>query len=305
MPGAKLLPDHRIAVDVLLLTGTNTNLDDPEERKRLGFRDDLHRDFGTPLFCPNLNERREDVPELVLHFVAQELKTPENPNPNVEIDKAVLDVLKQRNWSQRGNVADLERIAQHVASQPRITNKIKLHHLPEDIVETTDATAQASETKSLRVPEPVPASTPTLAPPSAASAPTQVMPSTPTISATPEMKPGALAFAELAHLRRRVELLEHFAEQTRKRDKATGLPGRYQPTEAVSRLLSAHISTQNSKRIIGEIVGTILDTPKYLADAYDGKGLDELREWTQNRSLLVNLYRYARGQISIDEVSRD
>ena len=287
--GAELLPDHRIKVDVLVITGTKDNLDDPEVREKKGFLPDLHNALGTPIICPPLNTRRRDVPDLFEHFVRSTLKRPGQTEKLFTVERRVFEILARRDWSRRGNVRDLERIAQFAAVQLRDFNVILPNHLPQDVLDD-DASQIAA------VPEPELFGATDQSKP--ISVPAATLPLDPA-------QPGALAIAELEHLRRRAELLEHFAEETRKRDKATGLPGRYQPTEAVSRLLGAHISTQNSKRIIGEIVGAILDTPKYLAEAYKGKGLEVLRAWVRDEHpLLVDLFRYSKGELAVDAVGQ-
>jgi DNA-binding NtrC family response regulator len=288
--GAELLPDHRIRVDVLVMTGTKDNLDNPEVLEEKGFLPDLHNALGTPIICPPLNARREDLPELFEHFIRLTLERPGQTPRMFSIDPRVFEILTRRDWSRRGNVRDLERIAQHCAVQLRDFSVVLPHHLPQDVLEDDEHRSVKKTELTKQVSPAVIAKQSELVLLSDASLPPDLQ------------SPGALALVELRHLRRRAELLEHFAEVTRKLDKATAEPGRYQPTEAVSRLLGAHVSTQNSKRVIAEIVGAILDTPKYLAEAYDAKGLLALRTWTIERPVLMALYRYARGEIRIDEV---
>ena len=281
VPENGLLADHRIQVDVLLLTGTRENLEDSAVREKRGFRDDLHNALGTPLHCPTLNQRCEDIPELFQAFVQRVLTKPGKPTQNFEIESAVFDLLQQRDWSQRGNVRDLERIAEYAAQQLGDFDVIRIPSLPPDVRQETH-----------RSKSPVGAND---------------------VSASAELKQaatikegsfahGSLTRAELDHLRRRASLLEEAAEATRKIDAATGIKAKYQPTLAVSRLMGKKVTTTNAKRIIKDILGTILKTPDYLVKAYGEKELQDAREWVKSKPALVALHRYAIGEISADEI---
>ena len=114
---------------------------------------------------------------------------------------------------------------------------------------------------------------------------------------------GSLTRAELEHLRRRACLLEEAAEVTRKVDAATGVKARYQPTLAVSRLMGKKVTTTNAKRIIKDILGTILNTPDFLVEAYGRTELEGIREWVQTKPALVALHRYSIGEIGADEIN--
>ncbi|MES9845231.1 MAG: sigma-54 dependent transcriptional regulator [Candidatus Sedimenticola sp. 6PFRAG5] len=57
-----------IPVDVRIISATHQDLDEMVERKE--FRADLYYRLNVvPLYIPNLSERREDIPELVEHFL--------------------------------------------------------------------------------------------------------------------------------------------------------------------------------------------------------------------------------------------
>lgn len=279
--GAEMDPaNHDIRVQVQLITGTNVNLEDATERERRGFMSDLHNALGHPIHCPTMNERPGDIRPLFLHFVQRALAKSGQPRREFSVEPEVWQVLEQRDWSQRGNVRDLERIAQHAASQLGDFDTIYSHKLPADVVGTPQETPAVSSRK----PSPEP-----------------VIPAAP-ISSASDNDAGVLASLDVAHLRRRVESLERFAEQTRKPDIATGQPGRYQPTAMISRMLGVEVTPMNAKRIIGGILKDILDTPEYLAIAYRPRGLDELRAWVAARPVLVDLYEYAKGKKKADEI---
>jgi len=287
VPENGLLADHRIRLDVLLLTGTNERLEDSAIREKKGFRDDLHRALGTPLECPKLNDRREDIPELFRAFVQRALKKPNCPAQTFEIESAVFDLLQQRDWSQRGNVADLERIAEYAAQQLGDFDIIRIPSLPPGILQDAQkAKASGGASKDVEA--------------NGVSATVEPQKASTTIEGSPAH--GSLTRAELEHLRRRASLLEEAAEATRRVDAATGTKAKYQPTLAVSRLMGKKVTTTNAKRIIKDILGTILKTPDYLVEAYGENELQGAREWVKSKPALVALHRYAIGEISADEI---
>lgn len=287
VPGARLLTDHRIQVDVLLLTGTKENLEDPDVREKLGFRDDLHNALGTPLLSLSLNDRREDIQELFQAFVQRALAKPEKAAPNFQIEPAVLELLRQRNWSARGNVRDLERIAEYAAQHMGDFHTVRLERLPKDVLKDAEAKPARAQLQSL----------------TDAQADVAPSPSKPVHEAPQEKTSahGALTRAELEHLRNRARLLEEAAEAEREVSPA-GVKTKYRPTVAVSRLMGHKVTTTNAKRIIKDILGTILNTPDFLVDAYGEKELEDIRAWVKSKPPLVALHRYAIGEIGADEI---
>ncbi len=284
--GVELLEDHKVRVDVLLLTGTNRNLEDSNIRKERDFIDDLLYDLGTPLRFPNLNDRRDDVPGLFKIFAQRILTGSHGANQNLQVEEAVLDLLHRRDWSRRGNVRDLKRIAEYAAQQLGDFDVIRLHHLPPDDLEErrlpVSSVVADNDVETNGVSDSVD--------------PKQA----PTINETSSTH-GSLTRAELEHLKRRASLLEEAVEVTRI-DPTTGNKGKCKPTVAVSRLMGKKVSTTNAKRIIKDILGTILNTPAYLVKAYGENELQSAREWVKSKPLLVALYRYAIGEISADEI---
>jgi len=270
---------HDLRVQVQVVTGTNVNLEDAAERERRGFLSDLHNALGHPIHCPTLNERCDDIRQLFEHFVQRALAKGGQPRRTFSVEPEVWRILEARDWSLRGNVRDLDRIAQHAVAQLGDFDTIHAHKLPPDVAEPKPQTPSA------------PASIPNTPAPAAAS------PNVPV-----ENGAGMLAALDVAHLRQRVEALELFAEETRKPDLATGKPGRYQPTAMICRMLGAEVTPMNAKRIIGGILKDILDTPDYLVPAYQIKGLDDLRAWVAARPVLVDLHQYAKGKKRADEV---
>jgi len=94
-----------IAVDVRIIAATNKNLEEEVQKKT--FREELfYRLNIIPIFIPPLRERREDIPALVEHFIAQSgrLKT---------VEPEALKLLSDYDWP--GNVRELEAVMERIA----------------------------------------------------------------------------------------------------------------------------------------------------------------------------------------------
>ncbi|HEU4722418.1 MAG TPA: sigma-54 dependent transcriptional regulator [Gemmatimonadaceae bacterium] len=108
-----------IQVDVRVLAATNKDVEAEIAAGR--FREDLfYRLNVVPIHVPPLRERREDIPLLVGHFVAQ-LTGPGGLAPRVMTDEAVTR-LSQLEWP--GNVRELRNTIERLlilSSGPRIT----------------------------------------------------------------------------------------------------------------------------------------------------------------------------------------
>jgi two-component system C4-dicarboxylate transport response regulator DctD len=128
VPGAThLQPDHRIAVDVVMLTASNVNLHDEEVADSLGFRRDLLNDLGAPIYIPPLNDRREDIPEIFEQIVRQIVAHLRRSAKHIDV--RVLSELQNRNWTKK-NVVALRQIAEHAVIAARDFDEILLRHLP-------------------------------------------------------------------------------------------------------------------------------------------------------------------------------
>jgi transcriptional regulator with PAS, ATPase and Fis domain len=113
--------------DVRVLAATNRPLE--QEMKERHFREDLYYRLNVvTIELPALKERREDIPELVEHFLTTRQLGP----TRYEIAAETLDVLVRYEWP--GNVRELANVlerAQILAENNRIT----LDDLPEGLVE--------------------------------------------------------------------------------------------------------------------------------------------------------------------------
>ena len=103
---------HRpIKTDVRIIAATHRDL---KQLINQGlFREDLYYRLNVvPLRIPPLRERKEDIPDLVRHFLNSYAQ--ENNQPPKLIDNDALNYLKQHNWP--GNVRELENLAHRLAA---------------------------------------------------------------------------------------------------------------------------------------------------------------------------------------------
>ncbi len=93
-----------VKVDFRLISATNRNLE--EEVREGNFREDLYYRLSVlPLTVPPLRLRREDIPELLRHFVAR--ISAEEGRSNIKgIERSTIDMLCTFDWP--GNIRQLE-----------------------------------------------------------------------------------------------------------------------------------------------------------------------------------------------------
>ncbi len=101
--------DKDISVDVRVIAATNKDLLGEVDEKK--FRLDLyHRLSVIIIHVPSLNDRRDDVPLLVQHFLDDICN--DYGIPVKGIDKDALDALKQNNWT--GNIRELRNVVERL-----------------------------------------------------------------------------------------------------------------------------------------------------------------------------------------------
>lgn len=101
--------DKDIMVDVRVIAATNKDLLKEVEEKN--FRLDLYHRLGVIIInVPSLNERREDVPALVDHFL--EMIALEYGQAKKQIDTEALEALKSHNWT--GNIRELRNVVERL-----------------------------------------------------------------------------------------------------------------------------------------------------------------------------------------------
>lgn len=119
-----------VQVDVRIITSTSRDL---EKETKLGkFREDLyHRLNVIPLIAPPLMERREDIPELVTHFIDRLAESTGLPARQIGDD--AMAALQSHDWP--GNVRQLrnnvERLLILATGEP--ADKITLESLPSEV----------------------------------------------------------------------------------------------------------------------------------------------------------------------------
>ena len=126
-----------VKVDVRVLSATSRNLADEIDAGR--FREDLfYRLNVVPVRIPPLRERREDIPELVAHFLARfsaerRIQTP-------ELSKDAIAALQAHDWP--GNVRQLRNIIERtlILTPGDRVGCIEVDLLPPEITETQGST---------------------------------------------------------------------------------------------------------------------------------------------------------------------
>ncbi|NLT49643.1 MAG: sigma-54-dependent Fis family transcriptional regulator [Ignavibacteria bacterium] len=100
---------NKISVDVRIVAATNKDL--KEEIKNGNFREDLyHRLNVIPIIIPPLRERKEDIPELINHFIS-DICT-KNNIPSKEIGNDALLTLQKFSWT--GNIRELKNFTERL-----------------------------------------------------------------------------------------------------------------------------------------------------------------------------------------------
>lgn len=101
--------DKEISVDVRVIAATNKDLLQEVETKN--FRLDLYHRLGVILIhVPSLNERREDIPLLVDHFLTD--IAAEYRQAKKSIAAKALEALQQHNWT--GNIRELRNVVERL-----------------------------------------------------------------------------------------------------------------------------------------------------------------------------------------------
>ena len=121
-------PKH---VDVRLISATNRDLKSMVKEKE--FREDLYfRIAGMELQVPTLRERREDIPQLVRHYLRKYANQIDRVVPEVAEDTQ--RALMRYDWP--GNVRQLMNVLQNMVVIAE-GNKLEPRHLPPAVFEST------------------------------------------------------------------------------------------------------------------------------------------------------------------------
>ena len=108
----KLTPvggDKDIQVNVRVISATNKNLQ--EEIAKGRFREDLyHRLSVIVVKVPSLDERKEDIPLLIDHFIGRYCS--ENGKPLKSFSKEAVNLLVEKSWP--GNIRELSNVVERL-----------------------------------------------------------------------------------------------------------------------------------------------------------------------------------------------
>jgi DNA-binding NtrC family response regulator len=135
-----------IRIDVRIISATNKDL--KLAMQHGNFREDLYYRLNVvPIKMPSLDERREDIPLLVKHFLNRFNRR--TGSAFLGFSSEALEVL--RSYDYPGNVRELENIVERSASLSR-SEVIGVDALPEDLMELEIYTVptDASRPKTLR-----------------------------------------------------------------------------------------------------------------------------------------------------------
>lgn len=117
-----------IRVDTRVVAASNRDLMEEVEAER--FREDLYYRLNVvPIVLPPLRERREDIPELVAHFL--NIYNEENDRYVVHIERQALEALQDYSWP--GNIRELQNyIYRAVVLAPG--DELTLSLLPDNVL---------------------------------------------------------------------------------------------------------------------------------------------------------------------------
>ena len=132
-----------IKADVRIIAATHQNL---EVRVKKGeFREDLyHRLNVIRIHLPNLNERSEDIPILLKHFMKSSAK--ELDTEPKKLSSEVIDYLSELKWP--GNVRQLENICRWLTVMAS-SNEIRMQDLPAEMLKDEMSIEDTSDWQSL------------------------------------------------------------------------------------------------------------------------------------------------------------
>lgn len=118
-----------IKVDARIIAATNRNLE--QMLKEGKFREDLYYRLKViPIVCPPLRERREDIPQLAMHFLRRAAL--DGKHKVTAISPEALDAIKSYNWP--GNIRQLEWAIERGVLLGE-GEAIRLEDLPPEILE--------------------------------------------------------------------------------------------------------------------------------------------------------------------------
>ncbi|MBN2231861.1 MAG: sigma-54-dependent Fis family transcriptional regulator [Deltaproteobacteria bacterium] len=132
-------------INVRIIAATHQNLQEMMQQKK--FRQDLYYRLGVIVIpLPSLNERKEDIRELVEYFVRRSCY--EMAKPTMEVDEAIYPYLYGHTWP--GNIRELENyIANMVAMSDE--SRISITDLPPSVKSSTNERKNGDDNRTLMV----------------------------------------------------------------------------------------------------------------------------------------------------------
>ncbi|MBZ0152523.1 MAG: sigma-54 dependent transcriptional regulator [Planctomycetes bacterium] len=122
-----------VKADIRLIAATNRDLEDLVQRGE--FREDLYYRINiVPIQLPPLRERKQDIPDLVMHFLKKHREG--TGCSAVTVSGAAMDLLQEHDWP--GNVRELENTMQR-AMVLATGDQILPEHLPASLRHTPPA----------------------------------------------------------------------------------------------------------------------------------------------------------------------
>ena len=116
-----------VRVDTRVIAASNRDLLEEVEAER--FREDLYWRLNVvPIQLPPLRERREDIPELVTHFL--ETYNDENDRYVTHIDPAAMEAMQDYHWP--GNVRELQNYVERAVVMAH-GDELSLELLPAEV----------------------------------------------------------------------------------------------------------------------------------------------------------------------------
>jgi DNA-binding NtrC family response regulator len=132
----RLGDDVKRKADVRILSATNRDLKQMVEAGK--FRKDLYSRISQVVVnIPSVRDRKDDIPQLLEHFI---LRFAGHPKP---YDPAVLELLVMRTWED-GNVRELQDAVEYLCLKSRGSDRIEVSHLGVRYLPSQGASAQAS-----------------------------------------------------------------------------------------------------------------------------------------------------------------
>jgi len=126
-----------VSVDVRVIAATNKNLE--QEIKAGRFREDLFFRLNViPFHVAPLRERREDIPQLVRHFIAE--FSAEYGRRHKEVSREALDQLVALSWP--GNIRELRNIIERLVIMTP-GDRVDAHHVPAPLLGLAPAATPA------------------------------------------------------------------------------------------------------------------------------------------------------------------